>query len=91
MWLPVYTPVQESPALHRSPHSLEHGDEQVKQQDVGKEQVEAEQGDSQPLGEGRCLSRPVALRTLRLVGVRAIGAALVHAEIHTFGQQKSMQ
>lgn len=75
-----------SPSLHRCPHSLEHGDEQVEQQDVGKEQVEAEQGDRQPLREGGRLPCPVALGTLGLVGVCAIGAALVHAEIHTCGE-----
>lgn len=94
-WLPVHVPAQESPTLHRSPHSLEHGDEQIKQQDVGEEQVEAEKGDCQPLGEGGCLPCPVTLRTLGLVGVCTIGAALVHAEIHAFGewegQGKTMQ
>lgn len=78
-WLHTHTsPGQPFPA-----HSLEHGDEQVEQQDVGKEQIEAEQGDRQPLGESGCLPCPVTLGTLGLVGVCAIGAALVHAEVHT--------
>lgn len=83
--LSVHTPAQDSLSLHRCLHSLEHGDEQVEQQDVGKEQIEAEQGDRQPLGESGCLPCPVTLRTLGLVGVCAIGAALVHAEVHTCG------
>lgn len=81
--LPVHTPAQDSLSLHGRLHSLEHGDEQVEQQDVGKEQIEAEQGDRQPLGESGCLPCPVTLGTLGLVGVCAIGAALVHAEVHT--------
>lgn len=69
-----------------APHwcSLEHGDEQVEEQDVGEEQVEAEQEDRQPLREGGHLPRGVALGALGLVGVRAIGAALVHVEVHAW-------
>ena len=68
----------------RTWHSLEHGNEQVEQQDVGEEQVEAEQEDSQPLREHRLLTRLVDLGALGLVGVRAVGAALVWSEIHTW-------
>lgn len=64
--------------------SLEHGDEEVEQQDVGEEQVEAEKEDRQPLGESRHLPRLVTLGALGLVGVRAVGAALVHVEIHAW-------
>lgn len=64
-------------------HSLEHGNEEVEQQDVGEEQVEAEQGDCQPLGEHGLEPPGVALGALGLVGVCAIGAALVQAEVHT--------
>lgn len=64
--------------------SLEHGDEQVQQQDVGEEQVDAEQRDRQPLREGWHLPRGVALGALGLVGVSTIGAALVQVEIHAW-------
>lgn len=63
-------------------HSLEHGDEQVEQQDVGEEQVQAEQEDRQPLGEDGLVPRGVALRALGLVRVGAVGAAVVRAELH---------
>ena len=68
----------------RTWHSLEHGDEQVEQQDIGEEQVEAEQEDGQPLGEHGLLPRLVDLRALGLVGVRAVGAALVWSEVHAW-------
>lgn len=63
-------------------HSLEHGDEQVEQQDVREEQVQAEQDDRQPLGEDGPVPGGVTLRALGLVGVGAIGAALVQVEVH---------
>ena len=61
---------------------LEHGDEEVEQQDVGEEQVEAEQDDRQPLGEGGLPPRRVDLGALGLVGVGAIGAAMIQVEVH---------
>lgn len=63
-------------------HSLEHGDEKVEQQDVREEQVQAEQDDRQPLGEDGPVPGGVTLGALGLVGVGAIGAALVQAEVH---------
>lgn len=64
-------------------HSLEHGNEQVEQQNVGEEQVQAEQGDRQPLRENGLVSRSVAFGALGLVWISAIGAAAVQAEVHT--------
>lgn len=61
---------------------LEHGDEEVKQQDVGEEKIEAQQGDRQPLGEGGLPLGRVDLGAFGLVGVGAIGAALVQVEVH---------
>lgn len=72
------------PGSARPRHSLEHGDEEVEQQDVGEEQIEAEQDDGQPLGEGGRLPGGVALGALGLVGVCAIGAAVVQAEVHAW-------
>lgn len=63
-------------------HSLEHGDEQVEQQNVGEEQVQAEEDDCQPLREDGPVPCGITLWALGLVGVSAIGAALVQVEVH---------
>lgn len=86
VWGPRLAPSPAGWALRRQ-HSLEHGNEEVQQQDVGEKQVKAEQDDGQPLGEGRLVPDGVALGALGLVAVCAIGAALVQAEIHTWGGQ----
>lgn len=67
-------------------HPLEHGDQEVEQQDIGEEQVQAEHRDREPLGKGRCLPRRIDLRAFGLVGVRAIGAAAFQVEIHAWSQ-----
>lgn len=54
--------------------SLEDSYEQVEQQDVGKEQVNAKHDDSEPLREGRGLVF-IQHRTLGLQSIRAVHAA----------------
>lgn len=62
--------------------SLEHGDEEVQEEDVGEEQVQAQQDDRQPLWEDGLLVVLVGLWALGLVGVSPIGAALIDVEVH---------
>lgn len=62
--------------------SLEHGDEEVQEEDVGEEQVQAQQDDRQPLREDGLLVVFVGLWALGLVGVSPIGAALINVEVH---------
>lgn len=55
-------------------HSLEDSDEQVEQQNVGKEQINAKHDDGEPLGEGGHLVF-IQHRTLWLQTICAINAA----------------
>lgn len=64
-------------------HSLEDSYEQVQQQYVGEEQVDAEQDDGEPLGEGWCLVF-IEHRTLGLQTIRAVHGAGVDVKRSIF-------
>ena len=62
-------------------HSLEDGDEQVEQQDVGKKQITTQQNDGEPLRE--CWGVVIIQnRALGLQWVSRIHSALAHVKVH---------